>query len=305
MEPAAKRQRCDDQWQEHWDPTSKLPYWHNPGSGESTWNAPPSGAPEPESAPSPPAAAVAAAWERHWCDEHSRPFWHNALTGDSSWTDPAEAAEQPAGGSDVQPLPVAPSAQQSCPLPTALPVGGGLVGRVTRYHPERGFGFIVPEGGGAEIFVHCTAFGAGKDSTARLVAGESIHYTPPVENKRGQMMTKLVWGPAVDEGQVPGMLRGVVVSWNSGKGFGFIMPEGAGSEEQVFVHVSALRARRGRGRLVSGRVVYYSAPEENTRKPGTFTTKTVRGPGVDAEYDPSGERIMAAAASERGKRGLV
>ena len=33
--------------------------------------------------------------------------------------------------------------------------------------------------------------------------------------------------------------RGVLKSWNDGKGFGFIQPEGGG--EPLFVHISAMR----------------------------------------------------------------
>ena len=37
--------------------------------------------------------------------------------------------------------------------------------------------------------------------------------------------------------------RGVLKSWDDGKGFGFIQPEAGG--EQLFVHISAMRGGRG------------------------------------------------------------
>jgi cold shock protein len=46
-------------------------------------------------------------------------------------------------------------------------------GVVKRYNAEKGFGFIEPDGGGSEIFVHATGVTEG----ATLLAGQRVRYS--------------------------------------------------------------------------------------------------------------------------------
>ena len=56
--------------------------------------------------------------------------------------------------------------------------------------------------------------------------------------------------------------RGVLKSWNDGKGFGFIQPEGGG--EPLFVHISAMR---GDSRPQVGDNVLYVAGRDAQGRP--------------------------------------
>ena len=57
-----------------------------------------------------------------------------------------------------------------------------IVGRITDWNDERGFGFVVPNGGGDRAFVHVSAF---KRGLRRPVAGDLIAYVPN-KVKRGR-----------------------------------------------------------------------------------------------------------------------
>lgn len=57
-----------------------------------------------------------------------------------------------------------------------------IVGRITDWNDERGFGFVVPKGGGDRAFVHVSAFNRG---LRRPVAGDLIAYVPG-KDKRGR-----------------------------------------------------------------------------------------------------------------------
>lgn len=47
-------------------------------------------------------------------------------------------------------------------------------GRITRWNDERGFGFVVPDGGGEEVFLHIGAF---RQRKVRPAVGDAITYT--------------------------------------------------------------------------------------------------------------------------------
>lgn len=49
----------------------------------------------------------------------------------------------------------------------------GMEGKLTRWNDDRGFGFIAPKGGGAEVFVHISAF--PRDGM-RPVVGEQVSF---------------------------------------------------------------------------------------------------------------------------------
>jgi len=54
------------------------------------------------------------------------------------------------------------------------------LGKIVDWNDNRGFGFIVPEGGGDRVFVHIKAFRPGQ---ARPRGGETVDYIPTTDDK--------------------------------------------------------------------------------------------------------------------------
>ncbi|NUU19471.1 cold shock domain-containing protein [Cellulomonas humilata] len=113
----------------------------------------------------------------------------------------------------------------------------GVLGTVSWYEPGKGYGFITPDGGGAEIFVHSSAIvGGGVISDGQRVA------FLVVEGDKGPQADHLLPLGAEATGR-PRASDGAdgTVSWYDGeKGFGFVTPD-SGAED-LFVHVRALPA---------------------------------------------------------------
>lgn len=53
-----------------------------------------------------------------------------------------------------------------------------FAGRITEWNDEKGFGFVVPNGGGARAFIHISQFQRG---SRRPVAGDLISYLPVLD----------------------------------------------------------------------------------------------------------------------------
>lgn len=62
------------------------------------------------------------------------------------------------------------------------------VGRITEWNDDRGFGFVVPNGGGVRAFVHIKAF---ERASSRPVVGTLISYEPQKDDK-GRFTAKCV-----------------------------------------------------------------------------------------------------------------
>eukprot|EP01062_Namystynia_karyoxenos_P027517 TRINITY_DN2109_c0_g1_i1.p1 TRINITY_DN2109_c0_g1~~TRINITY_DN2109_c0_g1_i1.p1 ORF type:complete len:305 (+),score=48.31 TRINITY_DN2109_c0_g1_i1:101-916(+) len=156
---------------------------------------------------------------------------------------------------------------------------------VKSWNDDKGFGFIGPAGGeGQDLFVLRQSFGGW----GQLVVGAEVTYTDTVETRKpGQWRAVGVTGPGVDKyggsrpfGVPQGHVRGVVMSWNHEKGFGFISPpENSQGSGDAYVHRSDFCANTQGGLLV-GQTVYYR-PEQNPKKPGQIVARGVMGPGVD------------------------
>ncbi|WP_086149821.1 cold-shock protein [Cellulosimicrobium sp. KWT-B] len=154
-----------------------------------------------------------------------------------------------------------PQADHLLPLgaQAAQPAADGADGTVSWYDDVKGFGFVAPDGGGDDIFVHVSALSRG---LTELAEGARVTYDV-VEGDKGPNArnVQLVGGsgrpgpdrgrPGSDRGR-PGSDRGrpasggrvrggegTVARYDADRGFGFITPDAGG--EDLFVHVSVVR----------------------------------------------------------------
>ncbi len=128
----------------------------------------------------------------------------------------------------------------------------GADGTVTWYDEDKGFGFITPDAGGEDVFVHARALAEG---LTWLTQGDRVTYEV-VRGDRGPQARDLhlVRGAAAEDvpapsaparadrsraGDVPARPgEGVVARYDAERGFGFITPDAGGAD--LFVHMSVL-----------------------------------------------------------------
>ncbi|OLT44532.1 cold-shock protein [Serinicoccus sp. CNJ-927] len=111
----------------------------------------------------------------------------------------------------------------------------GVLGTVSWYEPSKGYGFITPDGGGDEIFLHSTAIvGDGVVSEGQRVA------FLVVDGQKGPQADHLLpLGAEAGQGAATSDCADGTVSWfDEDKGFGFIAADSGGPD--VFVHARAL-----------------------------------------------------------------
>ncbi len=187
----------------------------------------------------------------------------------------------------------------------------GVLGTVAWYEPAKGYGFITPDGGGAEIFVHSSAIvGGGVVSEGQRVA------FLVVDGERGPQADHLLpLGAQAAQQAVASDGADGTVSWYDGdKGFGFITPESGGPD--VFVHVRALAG--GLTELHEGdRVTYDVAVSEKgpqardvhlargTTPRGAPAASTTRGRSGHRRRHPASRRAAARAWSRATTRSGV
>ena len=131
----------------------------------------------------------------------------------------------------------------------------GADGTVSWFDEEKGFGFIVPESGGPDVFVHARALA---DGLLELGEGDRVMYDV-VDSEKGPQArdVRLAQGSPRRGASAPSMNRprsgqrqasdvparggtGTVVRFDAERGFGFISPDAGGSD--LFVHVSVLHS---------------------------------------------------------------
>jgi CspA family cold shock protein len=183
----------------------------------------------------------------------------------------------------------------------AVDASVGVLGTVTWYEPSKGYGFVTPDGGGAEIFVHSSAIvGGGVVSEGQRVA------FLVVEGEKGPQADHLLpLGPEAARHAVASDGADGTVSWyDADKGFGFVVPDSGG--EDVFVHVRALAG--GLTELSEGdRVTYDVASGDRglqARDVQLVRGSTPRGGSPASARGRSG-RPTESGAPVRGGEGVV
>jgi len=132
------------------------------------------------------------------------------------------------------------------------PADDGADGTVSWYDEDKGFGFVTPDAGGADVFVHVRALAEG---LTWLAEGDRVTYEV-VPGDRGPQARDLhlVRGAAAEDapppsaparsaqrgsGEVPARAgEGVVARYDAERGFGFITPDAGGAD--LFVHTSVV-----------------------------------------------------------------
>ncbi|MBE7699014.1 cold shock domain-containing protein [Oerskovia sp. Sa1BUA8] len=146
-----------------------------------------------------------------------------------------------------------PQADHLLPLraEVARPASDGADGTVSWYDEVKGFGFVAPDSGGGDVFVHVSALGSG---LTELSEGDRVTYDvvdgDKGPNARNVQLARGSGGGrgAVDRGRPgrPGASggpvrggEGTVARYDEERGFGFITPDDGGLD--LFVHVSVVR----------------------------------------------------------------
>jgi CspA family cold shock protein len=123
-----------------------------------------------------------------------------------------------------------------------------VAGRVKWFDAAKGYGFIVPDGGEADVLIHVTVL--RRDGFAGLREGARV-VVEAQHRERGLQVLKIISVTEPEAGYAPpvrtraqassvGGFEIVIVKWfNRTRGFGFLT-RGEGTED-IFVHMETLR----------------------------------------------------------------
>lgn len=148
----------------------------------------------------------------------------------------------------------------------------GADGTVSWYDEGKGFGFVSPDSGGEDVFVHVRALAEG---LTWLTGGDRVTYEVVLGDKGPQARDlHLVQGAAAEDvpapseparsahpktGESPARAgEGVVARYDAERGFGFITPAAGGAD--LFVHMSVLRETEP---LLKGERVRYTVRQSD------------------------------------------
>ncbi|MBO3086314.1 cold-shock protein [Cellulomonas fengjieae] len=175
----------------------------------------------------------------------------------------------------------------------------GLLGTVSWYEPAKGYGFVTPDDGSAEIFLHSSAIvGGGVVSEGQRVA------FLVVDGEKGPQADHLLplradaARPTASDGA-----DGTVTFYDADKGFGFATPDAGG--EDLFVHARNLTG--GLTELSEGDRITFDAADSD-RGPQAHNVRRVGGParrGAPAAPGRGRPSRPASESSVRGGEGVV
>ncbi len=181
-------------------------------------------------------------------------------------------------------------------------------GAVKFFNAAKGFGFIAPDDGGSDVFVHISAVErSGLDS---LNDGDQVNFEVEQDRRSGKLAAVDLQvtargapsarpprpsyggggggggfdrqdrgprgggGGGGSRGAPMGAGSGVVKWFNPTKGFGFIQPDGGGAD--VFVHISAVE-RAGLNSLAEGQQVSFEMEEDRRTGKASATNLRIEG----------------------------
>jgi len=179
------------------------------------------------------------------------------------------------------------------PTEGSLPTDSVLTGKVKVWLEEKGFGFLAPDIGGPDVFVHARSL----TDCQMLVQGASVKFMAQQEPNTGKYRARscsmgtgetvaVAAPPVAAPPPVGGLatdrtLSGKVKVWLGEKGFGFITPDGGGPD--VFVHVRALTDGQA---LLQGSTVMFEAQQEPST--GKYRARSCMGAVPDGTGGPQG-----------------
>jgi CspA family cold shock protein len=176
--------------------------------------------------------------------------------------------------------------------------GGGAAGSglpqatVRFFNAEKGFGFLQPDDGGDDVFVHFSAI-ADDGGYRSLDEGQRVEFEA-AQGDRGLQATHVQplgstggggpRGNAGGYGGGSGLAQGTVRFFNADKGFGFVEPDD-GSRD-VFVHFSVIEDDGGYGDLEEGQRVEFAA-SQGDRGPQADVVRPLDSSGPPPRRDPA------------------